>query len=79
MPSSRITSKGQITLPVEVRRALKLRTGDRVSFRTAHDGTVVVEPETVDLLSLEGSVKSSVKGVTIRAMDKAIAKAHRRK
>lgn len=79
MPTSTITSKGQITLPVEVRRALGLRPGDRVSFRTARDGSVVVEPETVDLLSLKGSVKSPVHGVTVEQMQSAIRKAVRRR
>lgn len=79
MPSSKITAKGQITLPVEVRRALKVRPGDRVSFRTARDGTVTVEPETVDLVSLKGSVPTPVRGVSVSDMERAIARAHRRK
>ncbi len=79
MPSSTITSKGQITLPIEVRRELRLRPGDRVSFRTARDGSVVVEPETVDLLSLKGSVRSPIKGVSVEQMQHAIRKAVRRK
>jgi len=79
MPSSTITSKGQITLPVEVRRALGLRPGDRVSFRTARDGSVVVEPETVDLMSLKGSVKSNVRGVSVEQMQRAIEKGVRRR
>ncbi len=29
---SRLTSKGQATIPVEVRRALRLQAGDRVAF-----------------------------------------------
>ncbi|MBI3181052.1 MAG: type II toxin-antitoxin system PrlF family antitoxin [Myxococcales bacterium] len=79
MPSSTITSKGQITLPIEVRRALRLRPGDRVSFRMAKDGSVVVEPETVDLLSLKGAVKSKVKGVSVEQMQQAIGKAVQRR
>jgi antitoxin PrlF len=31
-PSSTISSKGQITVPIEVRRRLGLKTGDRVEF-----------------------------------------------
>jgi AbrB family looped-hinge helix DNA binding protein len=72
MPSSKVTSKGQITLPIEIRRALRVRQGDRVSFRVARDGSVVVEPETVDLLSLKGSVKSKVRGITVEQMQEAI-------
>ena len=30
--SAKITSKGQITMPIEVRRALGIRAGDRVVF-----------------------------------------------
>ena len=79
MPSATITSKGQITLPVEIRRALGVGPGDRVSFRTADDGRVVVEPETLDLLSLKGSVRSRVKGVSVEQMQEAIARAARRR
>jgi len=79
MPSATITSKGQITLPVEIRRALGVGPGDRVSFRTADDGRVVVEPETLDLLSLRGAVKTPVKGVSVEQMQRAVARAVRRK
>ena len=30
---SRITSKGQVTVPIEIRRKLGLRQGDKVEFR----------------------------------------------
>ncbi len=39
-----ITSKGQITIPVEVRKALGLQAGDRVMFRLA-DGRALIWPE----------------------------------
>ncbi|HVS30883.1 MAG TPA: AbrB/MazE/SpoVT family DNA-binding domain-containing protein [Thermoanaerobaculia bacterium] len=71
MPRSTLTSKGQITLPREIRDHLGLETGDRVSFEI-RDGSVIVEAETVDLRSLRGIVKRRGKGVTIRAMDEAI-------
>ena len=32
MLASTLTSKGQITIPAEVRKALNLKTGDRVMF-----------------------------------------------
>jgi len=72
MPSATITSKGRITLPVEIRRALRVGPGDRVSFRTALDGRVVVEPETLDLRSLKGAVRSVVKGVSAKQMQDAM-------
>lgn len=78
MPSAKLTSKGQITVPKEVREALRLQNGDRLAFRIRDDGTVLVEPETLDLMSLRGSVRSAVKGVTVEGMDEAIRKSRRR-
>jgi AbrB family looped-hinge helix DNA binding protein len=37
----RVTSKGQITIPANVRKHLGLRTGDRVEFRCEKNGTVL--------------------------------------
>lgn len=45
MPSAKLTSKGQITIPKEVREALGLHTGDRLAFRVHDDGRVEVEAE----------------------------------
>jgi len=44
MPSSRISSKGQVTIPQEVREELGLRTGDRVDFVRA-EGRIVLQPQ----------------------------------
>jgi len=41
--SAKITSKGQITVPKEVREALGVGTGDRLHF-TVGDGQAVVTP-----------------------------------
>jgi len=38
---SKVTSKGQITIPVEVRRRLGIRQGDQVEFDTAKSETVI--------------------------------------
>jgi AbrB family looped-hinge helix DNA binding protein len=75
MPSAKLTSKGQITIPKEVRAALGLHTGDRLAFRLHDDGTVVVEAEKVSLSSLRGAVRTKVKGVTVEAMNDAIRRA----
>ncbi|MGH9598903.1 MAG: AbrB/MazE/SpoVT family DNA-binding domain-containing protein [Terracidiphilus sp.] len=42
-PSSTISSKGQVTVPVEVRHRLGLKTGDRVEF-AFEDGHTVLRP-----------------------------------
>lgn len=74
MPKATVTSKGQITIPKEVRVALSLAAGHRVSFLVREDGVVEMRPATVDLMSLFGSIKPSVKGVSLEDMDAAIRK-----
>jgi AbrB family looped-hinge helix DNA binding protein len=73
MPSAKLTSKGQITIPLEVRERLGLDTGDRVDFIIRDSGEIVVEPATVDLLELRGSVKRrGRKVVSLEEMQRAI-------
>jgi len=73
MPSAKLTSKGQITIPLEVRERLGLDTGDRVDFIIRDSGEIVVEPATVDLLELRGSVKRRGKKVVrLEDMQRAI-------
>jgi antitoxin PrlF len=43
MASSRLSSKGQVTIPQEVREDLGLRPGDRVDF-VKEDGKTVLKP-----------------------------------
>ena len=42
-PSSTISSKGQVTVPVEVRHRLGLKAGDKVDF-VFEDGNTVLRP-----------------------------------
>ena len=75
MPIATLTSKGQITVPKDVREALGVRPGDRLAFHIRGDGTVTVEAETVDLRSLRAIVKPAVRGVTLEAMNATIRRA----
>jgi antitoxin PrlF len=74
MPSASITAKSQITLPKEVREKLGVKPGDRVAFREDAEGRIVVEAETVDLLSLYGALKPRKRGLTVEAMNEVIRK-----
>jgi antitoxin PrlF len=79
MPKATLTSKGQITVPKDVRDALGVEPGDRLAFRVAEDGTVTVVAETVDVRSLQGIVKSKVRGITIEDMNAAVRRAASRR
>jgi antitoxin PrlF len=54
---SRMTSKGQVTVPKAVRDTLKLREGDRVVFRVVGERAELAR--TADLLELAGAVPVS--------------------
>jgi AbrB family looped-hinge helix DNA binding protein len=74
MASSTITSKGQITIPVEVRTSLGVGTGDRIEFIfNQTTGHYEVIPATSSIKSLKGILPKRKKPVTIAEMNEAIA------
>jgi AbrB family looped-hinge helix DNA binding protein len=50
-----LTTKGQVTVPVEIRRSLGLKPNEKIAF-TIEDGRVQIEPLEFDLESVIGSV-----------------------
>ncbi|MGA2217438.1 MAG: AbrB/MazE/SpoVT family DNA-binding domain-containing protein [Terracidiphilus sp.] len=74
MTTAAITSKGQITIPVEVRKKLGLKTGDRVGFIENENGEYILKPKTGSIMALKGIVKWTGKPVTIEEMNETIAK-----
>ncbi len=44
MATATVTSKGQVTIPKEIRKRLHIKTGDRLDFRLEEDGTVRIVP-----------------------------------
>lgn len=73
MSVATLTSKGQVTLPKELRDALGLEAGHRVVFHLREDGIVEMTPATVDLMSLCGILKPKKRGVRLEDMEEAIA------
>lgn len=69
-----VTSKGQITIPIEVRRKLGLKPGDRMRFVEGENGEIVLKPKTGSIMDLRGIVKWKGKPVTIEEMNETIAK-----
>jgi len=58
MPTSTLTTKGQTTVPKEVRDALALEAGDKLSWQI-HDGRVAITTDRPSLLDFEGFIKNS--------------------
>jgi len=71
MSTATLTSKGQITIPADVRRRLGLESGDRVEFVEV-DGGFAIKPANDDVRSLKGLLRKPAKPVSIEAMNAAI-------
>jgi AbrB family looped-hinge helix DNA binding protein len=73
MPRSKLTTKGQTTIPFVVRERLGLRYGDAIDFVFQDDGSVALRSVKRDVLSLEGILrKPGRRSVSIEEMNDAI-------
>jgi AbrB family looped-hinge helix DNA binding protein len=54
MPTAKVTSKGQITIPVKVRKVLGLRPGTQVDFRETAKGEFIFRAKTGSIRDLRG-------------------------
>lgn len=75
MPESTLTTKGQITIPREIRRRLQLEAGDKLAFEIVGDGDeVLLRPAQPSSPSLAGRLShlARPKPVSLDEMDAAI-------
>lgn len=68
MSDAAVTSKGQITIPLDIRRALRLRERDRVVFTTLPDGTVVMRAKTRSAADFAGTLPRPARRVPTSAL-----------
>lgn len=74
MAISVLTSKGQTTIPQEIRSYLGLHVGDKLEFLIDEEGKVTLIPLTSDVTELKGILPKTKKKVTVEQMNKIIAK-----
>lgn len=74
MTAATLTSRGQLTLPKEVRIAMGVGPGDRVDFVLMEDGSFAVLPATQSVKKLKGIIARPRKPVSLERMDRAIAR-----
>ncbi|OED44013.1 AbrB family transcriptional regulator [Chromatiales bacterium (ex Bugula neritina AB1)] len=67
MAEAAMTSKGQITIPVEIRRQMNLGPKDKVVFTLLPNGTTIMRAKNRPIKTLAGSLKSK-KRVAIKDM-----------
>jgi AbrB family looped-hinge helix DNA binding protein len=68
-----VTSKGQITIPQEIREHYHIKPGDKLDFViNDDDGTLKIIPAVSSLKSLKGVLPHPAKPVTLKNMKRVI-------
>jgi antitoxin PrlF len=73
MSTATLTSKGQITIPADVRRMLNVQTGDRVEFVQIEPGRFELIAATRSVRELKGLFGKPARTVSIAEMNRVIA------
>jgi antitoxin PrlF len=76
---SKITSKGQVTIPEEIRREYHLQAGEQVEWEVTDHGTVELRKAGGSLEDLARILPRPKRAVAVEEMDRAIAAHLRRK
>lgn len=73
MTTATLSSKGQITIPADVRRVLNVQTGDRVEFVQIEPGRFELVAATRSVRELKGMFGTPQRTVSIEEMNRTIA------
>ncbi len=68
MAEAAITSKGQITIPAEIRKQMNLGPQDKVVFTLLPNGTTIMRAKNQSITALAGKLKSKRKRVAVKDM-----------
>jgi antitoxin PrlF len=75
MPIATLTSKGQTTIPREIREKLHLKGGDKLSFTLLPNGTVIMRVKNKNILDLAGMLHDpSRPPVSLQEMQRLLKK-----
>jgi antitoxin PrlF len=73
MAIATLTSKGQLTLPIELRNKMNLQAGSKVEFVEVSDGEWRIQAQLGNIRSLKGILDYKGATVSLDEMDGAIA------
>ena len=68
MANATLTSKGQTTIPKEIRDSLGLKAQDRLNFTLMPNGTVIMRVKNKSILDLADVIKYKGPKISIEAM-----------
>lgn len=73
MPKAKVTSKGQITIPKEIRDKMNLNPGDTLNFKVSEEGEIKIFPQKKPIERLRGILhRPGQKAISIEAMNEGI-------
>ena len=72
MELAKITSKGQITLPISIRRILNLKDGDKVAFIEKNGEYVLVNPVSLAVDNVREAFKIQAKKQNLKNEDDVV-------
>lgn len=75
MATATVTTKGQVTIPLEVRNKLGIKAGTRLDFVERTDGSFELFAATGSVTHVRGMFADAGKTATVEEMDDAIADA----
>lgn len=74
MPKAKVTSKGQITIPKEIREKLHLNPGDKILFEETEQGEVKISTQKKSIKDLRGILqRPDQEAKTVEEMNEGIA------
>jgi antitoxin PrlF len=74
MPTGIVTSKGQTTIPREIREHLNLRPGDKIAY-SIEEGSVVMRAKNLHPSALRGILPPPDRALSIEEIDEGIRRA----
>ncbi len=73
MATATLTTKGRITIPADVRKALGLGTGSRIEFVEISKSQFVIIAATNPVNALKGILRKPIEPVSLADMERSIA------
>ncbi len=74
MALATLTTKGQVTIPKEIRELLRLHSGDKIDFFVKDSGEAVIRPISRKVDDVFCKLKNNKKHVSVEEMNQAIQK-----
>lgn len=74
MSEATLTSKGQVTIPADIRKAMGLSAQDRVVFTRLDDGTTIMRAKTRSIVDLKGLLKRGKGAAKVKIEDMNIGR-----